>query len=115
MSGGWSITDQVRRRGRPRGPRPEVAPIRVSNATPTKPADDGLDALTHAARDITPACNGDASFTAERQDLSPSDLVTMRGICRSCPLYDLCHAYATTARPPAGFWAGAHYGKKTHA
>lgn len=109
----WSITDQVRHRGRPRGPRPEPAPARVSNATSPKRADDALDALTHAARDTTPACDGDARFTAERHETPPADLVAMRGICRTCPLYDPCNIYATSARPAAGFWAGAHYGKGT--
>jgi hypothetical protein len=107
----WSITDQVRRRGRPRGPRPDLAPARVANATAPKPADDGLDALTHAARDTTPACDDDPRFTAERHELPAPALIAMRGICRNCPLYDLCNTYATTARPAAGFWAGAHYGK----
>lgn len=111
----WSISEQVRQRGRPRGPRPDVARGRVSNATAPKHADDTLDALTYAARDTTPACTGDARFTAERHETPPSDLVTMRGICRTCPLYDLCNTYATTARPAAGFWAGAFYGKGTTA
>lgn len=109
----WSISDQVRRRGRPREPRPEPAQDRVPIVISARRADDGLDALTYAARDTTPACIGDARFTAERHETPPSDLVTMRGICRTCPLYDLCNTYATTARPAASFWAGAFYGKGT--
>ncbi|MEZ3155814.1 hypothetical protein AB1K56_02710 [Microbacterium sp. BWR-S6Y] len=108
----WSITDQVRRRGRPRGPGPELTPPRISNARSPNRADEALDALTHAARDTTPACTGDARFTAERHETPPTDLIAMRGICRTCPLHDLCNTYATTARPAAGFWAGAHYGKE---
>lgn len=109
----WTITDQVRRRGRPRGSQPDPTPVRISNATAPKPADGNLDALTHAARDTAPACAGDARFTADRHQLAPDNLVTMRGICHPCPLRDLCHAYATTAHPAAGFWAGAHYEKRT--
>ncbi len=109
----WSITDQVRRRGRPREPRPDLAPARVSNATAPKPADGNLDALTHAARDTAPACAADTRYTADRHQLTPEDLVDMRGTCNRCPLRELCHAYANTARPAAGFWAGTHYEKRT--
>lgn len=53
-------------------------------------------AMLHA----TPACAEDPRFT---DDAPPASLAR---VCHRCPLIALCDAYARTARPPAGFWAG---------
>lgn len=59
--------------------------------------------LQDALRDQVPACSGRPVFTG----VKPGDVAEgmMRSLCASCPVLDLCEAFATTARP-AGFWAG---------
>ena len=66
-------------------------------------------ALTDALRDVTPACAGDPRFIAD--DLEPADEIRMRSICRSCPVFAECKAYAPHAA--AGYWAGAQRGTST--
>lgn len=61
-------------------------------------------ALTRAMEDDPPACDGLEVFTGTFYD--PEQTEMMRGICRSCPLNDLCHAFAIAGKPAAGMWAG---------
>lgn len=70
-----------------------------------------LAALMQAGMETPPACDGDETFIAERGDLVPADLRRMRFVCARCDLFTLCSDYARTAKPAAGFWAGAHHGK----
>lgn len=69
-------------------------------------------ALLTAMETTDPLCLDDDRFTAERHDLHPQELVHLRGTCRTCPLFDPCTTYATTARPPHGLWAGRYYPRK---
>lgn len=62
-------------------------------------------ALVRAMEDEPPACDGLEVFTADRFD-DPEQTEMMRGICRSCPLLELCTAFAIAGRPSAGMWAG---------
>lgn len=88
---------------------PPLAPLRPVRLDPTAL----YEKLTLAGQDDPPACEGDDTFIAERADLNPADLKRMRYVCDRCPLRDLCREYATAAKPKAGFWAGAFYGKGT--
>lgn len=62
-----------------------------------------------------PPCTDDPRFILEPHELAPDELTHLSTkICRPCPLRDLCRAYGTAARPPAGVWAGRVYpGAKT--
>ncbi|MBY6061613.1 WhiB family transcriptional regulator [Microbacterium esteraromaticum] len=62
-------------------------------------------ALTAAMEDEPPGCDGLDVFTHDRFD-DPEQTEMMRGICRDCPLLDLCAAFAAAGRPVAGMWAG---------
>jgi len=53
----------------------------------------------------TPGCDGLEVFTRDRFS-DPEEVEMMRGICRECPLLDLCRAFAAAGRPAAGMWAG---------
>lgn len=69
-------------------------------------------ALVHAYQHVDPDCLDDARFTADVEDLDDDDKAVMRDICHACPLLGLCTAYARTARPKGGYWAGKHWGRK---
>lgn len=58
-----------------------------------------------------PNCRGDDRFTTE--NLSAKEAAECRSICRSCPLFDPCRAYAQATRPAAGIWAGRLYGGRS--
>jgi hypothetical protein len=62
--------------------------------------------MTAADEHYTP-CIGDDRYIAD--ELTELDQVQMRGICRTCPLIDLCREYATAAKVTGGYWAGKHY------
>lgn len=62
-------------------------------------------ALMAAMEDEPPACDGLEVFTRDRY-ADPEEVAMMRGICRSCPLLDLCHAFAAAGKPTGGMWAG---------
>ena len=71
-------------------------------------------ALARAMNDTTPPCTGDDRFILEPHELAPDEINHLGlTICRTCPLRPLCRAYADTARPPAGVWAGRTYPKRT--
>ncbi|MEV7633619.1 hypothetical protein AB0N64_14565 [Microbacterium sp. NPDC089318] len=78
-------------------------------------AQDAWHALTGALDVTTPACRGDARFTADM--LSPRDLGALRAVCDECPLFVMCAAFADAAPgwSMAGFWAGATRGHNTRA
>lgn len=61
--------------------------------------------LIAAMEDHPPACDGLEVFTADRFD-DPEQTDMMRGICRDCPLLQLCEAFAAAGKPAAGMWAG---------
>lgn len=62
-------------------------------------------ALMRAMEDETPGCDGLEVFTRDRFS-DPEQTEMMRGICRDCPLLDLCEAFAAAGKPSAGMWAG---------
>ncbi|MEV7632001.1 WhiB family transcriptional regulator [Microbacterium sp. NPDC089318] len=62
-------------------------------------------ALMRAMADEPAACDGLDVYTADRFD-DPEQTELMRGICRACPLIELCAAFAATGKPAAGMWAG---------
>ena len=67
-------------------------------------------ALDAALREVTPPCDGDPLFTAER--LTDREREHCADLCARCPLLDLCDDYAMAVMPPAGFWAGYLYSAK---
>ncbi|GAA2910655.1 hypothetical protein JOD62_001700 [Microbacterium keratanolyticum] len=73
-------------------------------------ADDAWDALNDALAHTTPACEGRVLFTADR--LSDDQRALCKSICARCPLFDLCDAYAITAKVESGYWAGHSYSPK---
>lgn len=62
-------------------------------------------ALVRAMEDTPPACDGLEAFTHDRF-ADPEQTEMMRGICRACPLLELCRTFAIAGRPAAGMWAG---------
>ncbi|WP_347756815.1 WhiB family transcriptional regulator [Agrococcus sp. ProA11] len=64
-------------------------------------------ALNAALEDNAPPCDGRALFTADR--LSEEERALCASICASCPVLDLCNAYAVASGPTFGFWAGHAY------
>ena len=70
-------------------------------------AEDAWDALNASLRDSPPPCDQRALFTADR--LTEEQRALCASICADCPVFELCGAYATTARVTSGFWAGHLY------
>jgi len=70
-------------------------------------------ALTTAMHQTDPACDGDDRFTADPWDLTEHERARLAATCRACPLFDLCHQYASKARPAGGMWAGRYYAEGT--
>ncbi|WP_157540803.1 WhiB family transcriptional regulator [Microbacterium sp. XT11] len=62
-------------------------------------------ALVAAMETEPPGCDGLEVFTHDRFD-DPEQTEMMRGICRECPLLEMCRAFAVAGRPSAGMWAG---------
>ncbi|MGF6821941.1 hypothetical protein M2317_000827 [Microbacterium sp. ZKA21] len=62
-------------------------------------------ALIAAMATEVPGCDGLEVFTRDRYT-DPEETEMMRGICRLCPLLDLCAAFAGAGKPTAGMWAG---------
>lgn len=68
-------------------------------------------ALQQALRQETPACDGDDRFTASRSSpLRGEEKKDLYLTCFDCPIFEQCSAYATAAKPAAGYWAGKNYG-----
>jgi hypothetical protein len=67
-------------------------------------ATDAFALLATAMQDINPACQNDDRFISD--DLPAA---TLSPICRACPLYAACAAYAGIERPKGGVWAGKRY------
>lgn len=59
-------------------------------------------ALTDAIRTTRPACAGVDAFTAD--SVTEERAIAMDATCSRCELLELCRAYATAARPVAGYW-----------
>lgn len=70
-------------------------------------------ALGEALKKTEPLCENDDRYVFEREDLHPDELAFMKRQCRTCPLADLCAAYAIKARPTGGMWAGSYYKPRT--
>jgi len=68
-------------------------------------------ALVDELQHTVPPCHDDWRYLTDRHELDDGDVIRMRSTCRRCPLSSLCAAYAETARPIAGMWAGKYYGK----
>lgn len=62
-------------------------------------------ALMRAMEKTAPACVGLEVFTHDRF-ADPEQTEMMRGLCRDCPLFDLCEAFVIAGKPSAGMWAG---------
>lgn len=62
--------------------------------------------LMRAMEDTPPACDGLETFTRDKFT-DREEVEIMRGICATCPLFDLCAAFATAGLPAAGMWAGS--------
>ncbi len=50
----------------------------------------------------TPACHGDDRFIADK--LTPDEKEQLEAICWSCPVRGACAAYASEAKPKAGYY-----------
>lgn len=72
-------------------------------------------ALADAMRTTRAACDGDARFIADHDELGHEDTTALRRVCLGCLLYDLCRTYAVTDRPAGGVWAGRRYGGRPNA
>ena len=68
------------------------------------------EALHDALNTYTPPCHGDDRYTADEHD--NSTLAELATGCDLCHISGLCRAYATTAKPTAGYWAGHPYPRK---
>lgn len=64
-------------------------------------------ALSLALTETVPACAGNDRFTVDTP--TAVEIETMRPLCDSCPLFDLCRQYADLERPKVGYWAGKTY------
>jgi hypothetical protein len=67
-------------------------------------ASEAYNALNVAMAGTDPACKNDERFIDAHT--APE---TLSPICRTCPLFNLCAAYAEIERPKAGIWAGKRY------
>ncbi len=68
------------------------------------------EALSAALLRVTPPCTGDPRFVLEAHEIAPDELSHLRlTVCHPCPVRELCAAYAASARPSAGIWAGRTY------
>lgn len=63
--------------------------------------------LQDALTGYTPPCHGDDRYTADQHD--DATLAELSAGCDLCSIRPLCRAYANTARPKGGFWAGKRY------
>lgn len=63
------------------------------------------DALTRVLERGDQLCLDDDRFTA---DTTAHD-AELGEFCAVCPVQAACHAYAVSARPDAGFWAGQRW------
>ncbi|WP_420196556.1 WhiB family transcriptional regulator [Microbacterium testaceum] len=70
----------------------------------SRPARRELSALILALETTQAACSGDDRFTEDRLPVAE-----LRPVCFRCPVRVPCAAFATAARPEAGFWAGTSY------
>lgn len=65
---------------------------------------EAFSALKLAMIDTPAACLDDPRFIDDDQE--PAEL---KSLCETCPLYDLCNAYAVIERPKGGIWAGRRF------
>ena len=61
-------------------------------------------ALQDALTEYTPPCHGDDRYTAD--ELDDATRAELSAGCDLCHISGLCRAYATAAKPDAGYWAG---------
>ncbi|MEL5990732.1 WhiB family transcriptional regulator [Microbacterium phosphatis] len=82
--------------------RPEIDPL-----ADMKPILGAVEyrALSEALKTEPTGCRNDDRFTSDR--LEARELPELAAICATCPVLELCTAYARAARPDEGFWAGA--------
>ncbi len=81
-----------------------VAEVAEPAAPKTRAAPAELDALTAVLGRLPAACADDARFTSHTPDVA-----ALSAVCAACRVWRACEAYATAARPLAGFWAGVAY------
>lgn len=98
----------------PRRPKRPIAPEDVVEAVQHVPAAPevvipGLTrgaeeyaALMSALEHVAPACEGIDEFTDDEIDDETASRLAR--ICAGCPVQELCAAFATASRPPAGYW-----------
>lgn len=77
-------------------PRPAVTSAEAEYAT-----------LQDALQFYTPPCAGDDRYTAD--ELDEAARAELSAGCDLCNIRPLCRAYAQSARPKGGFWAGKRY------
>ncbi|MBT2483367.1 MULTISPECIES: WhiB family transcriptional regulator [unclassified Microbacterium] len=66
-----------------------------------------LEQLTQRMLTSTPACANDGRFIEDNPD--PATTTALRRVCFGCDLLAACNAFAKSAKPEAGFWAGTDY------
>jgi hypothetical protein len=52
--------------------------------------------------------SGDLPWTADPQDTTAREVLSMRAVCHGCPVAAECAGYAMQQKVTAGFWAGRH-------
>jgi hypothetical protein len=67
-------------------------------------ASDAYQALHTAMETMSPLCRDDSRFIDDT--INPARVVEL---CRVCPLFAACRAYAIAARPKAGIYAGRRW------
>lgn len=78
--------------------------------TTTESGDAEFWILTDELQDTRPDCEDDDRFIAD--DPTLDERVELASICSACAVAAACEAYARAAKPRAGFWAGALYGRR---
>jgi len=73
-------------------------------------ADAAWDALNAALQNYVPPCTGRALFTADHR--TAEQQAACEVICGTCPIAELCAAYAAAAKADFGYWAGVDRGPK---
>ena len=68
--------------------------------------------LTDGLEQTAPPCRGDWRYIQDRHELDDGDVRDMQTRCKTaCALRELCSAYAKTAKPSAGMWAGRYWAR----
>lgn len=113
IENGWEVPPP------PRRPAPTVAvdvdpvdelddgispwPSTTVEPMPRLRGEDEYTALLAAMKRSAPACHGDDAFTSDT--VAEAEIGRLASICRACPIFAECEAFAAASRPSVGVWA----------